>query len=337
MENNKIDFVITWVDGNDSNWQREKQKYEAEAKNYCDSRNIRYRDWDNLKYWFRGIEKFTPWVNKIHFVTNGQVPKWLNVNHPKLNLVKHEDFMPKEYLPTFNSIAIENNLHRIKDLSDNFVFFNDDMFIIKNMKEKDFFNKGLPCDIAILNSHISRREIGNHIEAANMDVINAHFKKEESIKNNLFKWINFKYGIDVFRTFCLLPWNSFVGIYNQHLPNSYQKSTYEELWKLEYNVLDTACKHKFRYALDVSQWLFQDWQIASGKFYPRKKNTGRSFDLKNEEINNKEVYKCITNQKYKMICVNDWVNTDNFESVKKELNSAFDTILPDRSEFELGE
>ena len=53
---------------------------------------------------------------------------------------------PEEYLPTFNSHTIEMNLHRIKGLSEQFVYFNDDMFINKPMKPRDFFVHGKPCD-----------------------------------------------------------------------------------------------------------------------------------------------------------------------------------------------
>ena len=62
-----IDFIMIWVDGNDPEWQKEKRKYQP--GNTADDREIRYRDWDNLQYWFRAVEKFAPWVNQIHFVT----------------------------------------------------------------------------------------------------------------------------------------------------------------------------------------------------------------------------------------------------------------------------
>ena len=126
-ENYPIDFVVTWVDGNDPIWQAEKAKY-SPNKN-ADNRNVRFRDWDNMQYWFRAVEKFAPWVNKIHFVTYGHLPKWLNTDNPKLNIVKHSDFIPKEYLPTFSSHSIELNLHRIEGLAERFVYFNDDMFL----------------------------------------------------------------------------------------------------------------------------------------------------------------------------------------------------------------
>ena len=177
----KIDFVIIWVDGNDPKWQEEKRKYEKKDI-LTDNRNIRYRDWDNLKYWFRAVEKFAPWVNKVHFVTCGQKPIWLNTDNPKLNLVNHRDYIDEKYLPTFNSNSIEINIHRIKKLSEKFVYFNDDMFITQNVKPELFFYKGKPCDVAVLNAHISYRDIKNHAEVAEMDIINDYFHKNDVIK-----------------------------------------------------------------------------------------------------------------------------------------------------------
>ena len=124
----KIDFIITWVDGNDDNWQKEKSKYNPNGGENCKSR---YRDWEQLKYWFRAVEKYAPWVNKIHFVTWGHLPEWLNTDHPKLNIVNHKDFIPEEYLPVFNSVAIEIHMHRIKGLSDKFVYFCDDFYLMQ--------------------------------------------------------------------------------------------------------------------------------------------------------------------------------------------------------------
>ena len=89
--NEKIDFVITWVDGNDEKWLKEKEKYSKECSNKNSDEfkkwinaKSRYRDWDNLKYWFRAVCKYAPWVNKIYFITYGHVPNWLDTNNPKL-------------------------------------------------------------------------------------------------------------------------------------------------------------------------------------------------------------------------------------------------------------
>ena len=100
----EIDFVLIWVDGNDMEWQKTKAQYRGDEQ--FNQNNVRYRDWDILHYWFRGVEKFAPWVRKVHFVTCGHVPQWLQLEHPKLNFVKHEEYIAGEYLPTFSANPI---------------------------------------------------------------------------------------------------------------------------------------------------------------------------------------------------------------------------------------
>lgn len=139
----RIDFVIPWVDDSDPEWQKSFRDYRYHGQQTDDVRNVRYRSWDNLRYWFRGVEKFAPWIDKIHFITCGHVPDWLNLNAPKLHWVKHSDFIPAENLPTFNSNAIHLGLHRIEQLSDHFVLFDDDMFLIDKVEPEHFFRKGL--------------------------------------------------------------------------------------------------------------------------------------------------------------------------------------------------
>lgn len=126
-----IDLVYTWVDGNDTAWQKEKDKW---AKVYglektWRTNRARYVDNGELKYSLRSVEKYAPWINNIYIVTNGQVPKWLNTDHPKIKIITHDQIMPKSELPTFNSMAIEANLAHIPNLSEKFLYANDDFFI----------------------------------------------------------------------------------------------------------------------------------------------------------------------------------------------------------------
>jgi len=127
-----IDFVVTWVDCNDAKWQEQYAKYKGTKLKLDAEEGARYRENNMFKYWFRAVEKYAPWVRKIHLITADQKPAWLNINHDKLNLVSHKDYIPEQYLPTFNSNVIELNIHRINDLSENFVLFNDDIFLKKN-------------------------------------------------------------------------------------------------------------------------------------------------------------------------------------------------------------
>lgn len=333
--NDKIDFVILWVDGNDPIWQAEKAKYIPNEQS--DNRVQRYRDWGNLKYWFRGVEKFAPWVNKIHFITYGHLPIWLNTKHHKLNIVKHSDYMPAEYLPTFNCNPLELNFHRIKNLSEQFVYFNDDTFIINKTKTTDFFKNGLPCDSAALNVHCVDMNFGfNYASFQAIGIVNKYFDFHKSILSNWKKWFNLKNGKQMLRTIYLLPCPRFPGIYQPHLPNSFLKSTYELLWENEGKLLDETSKHKFREKLDYTQWTLRNLQLASGQFENRPVNIGKSFYLEKNKDNIKNVIKYITENKGKMISINDGEMTDKeFEYNKKILIKAFERILPNKSNFEL--
>ncbi len=330
MRNLDIDFVITWVDGNDSKWQKEKDKYIPDKTS--DSKNSRYRDWELLKYWFRGVEKFAPWVRKIHFITYGHLPEWLNIDNKKLDIVKHEDYIPKKYLPTFNSHPIENNMHLIKDLSENFVYFNDDMFLIRKVEDTDFFKNNLPRDSFAENALVgeNNKSIFSHILLNNMSLINQNFSKRKFLKEHFTKYFNLRYGMKNFRTLLLLPWNNFSLIYDTHIPVSLKKETLKKVWNKEYDAFDTTCSHKFRSINDFSQYTFRYWQILEGNFYPRSFKFGKVYSVKD---NNETLCNAIEKQKYKVICINDNPNLD-FEKAKKELQLSFEKILPEKSSFE---
>ena len=122
MEN--IDFVVTWVDNNDSNWRKVKDYYAEQCGMNADmNSDARYRDWELMKYWFRAVEKHAPWVNKVYFITESHVPKWINLDCKKLVHVKHSDYINSKNLPTFNSNVIELNVHNLEELSEHFVKF----------------------------------------------------------------------------------------------------------------------------------------------------------------------------------------------------------------------
>ncbi len=142
MFNKPIDIVYTWVDGNDKEWQKEKsfwqQKLGIEGDNANDCRFI---DNQELKYSLRSIAKYAPWINHIFIITNGQIPTWLDTNHPKITIVNHKEIMPEEALPTFNSEAIETCIANIPNLSEHFLYANDDCFINKATTPDFFFDK----------------------------------------------------------------------------------------------------------------------------------------------------------------------------------------------------
>lgn len=136
-----VDLVYLWVDDKDENWIKKRDSFlnpelKSEAVACC-----RFRDNDELKMSLRSVEKYLPWINKIFVVTDGQIPRWLDTENPKIEVVFHEQFIPQEYLPTFNSNVIEAFLHKIPNLSEHFLYANDDMFVNQNLTPDFFFNK----------------------------------------------------------------------------------------------------------------------------------------------------------------------------------------------------
>ena len=335
MEMSKIDFVIPWVDGNDPNWIAEKNRYLDEAG---DKRNERFRDWHLLKYWFRGVEKNAPWVNRVYFITSGSLPAWLNTNHEKLTIVYHKDYIPHRYLPTFNSHTIELNIHRIKNLCQKFVYFNDDVFIINKIKQTDFFFKGKPCSMAGLGILGGLEEkLFINILFNNNSIINKHFKAKEVIKNQFLKFFSYRYGWRaLLRNAALLPWcqDFFPGFHVEHGPAAYHKKTLADVWNAERKYLDEVCMHKFRTMDDANQYLFMWWQWCKGDFHPyniRKQFTFMKMDYDIEYIKN-----AIERKSSPIIVLNDTdIPIDKIDVIRKSITESFEYILPDKSSFEL--
>lgn len=326
-----VDFVILWVDGSDSEWLKERYDYLPD-KSIISASDSRFRDWGTLRYWFRGVEAFAPWVRMIHFVTWGHLPDWLNTAHPKLNIVKHDDFIPHEYLPTFNSNVIELNLHRIDELSEHFVLFNDDMFLLKNTSQDSFFKNGLPRD-EMIERAIQPDDwmLIHHTSVNNVGIINRHFDKrsvQRKIPAKVFSPLN---GLRTIYTLSSLPYKRFIGFRNPHIPLSHLKSTFEEVWREEPKVLNDTCNSKFRTKDDVSHWLMRYWNLCSGRFTPRSPSFGRCYTLPKEVDS---ACSFIRTQNGNVICVNDSVHVVDTSAIEEKINSSFSSILPYESSFE---
>lgn len=326
-----IDVVVLWVDDTDSEWQAKKNRYTG-TKSETINADARYRNWDTFKYWFRGVEKFAPWVRYVYLVTDDQKPEWLNIDHPKLKWVKHTDFIPQEYLPTFNSNVIDWNLCRIEGLSDKFLYFNDDVFFIKKTKPEDFFINGLPCDLPCLGP-LYPDGFFSYTIFNNINLLNRHFSLRKSVKEKPSNWIKGQKFNGLFKLLMYTRRSLIPNSVSWHLHFAYNKKNFETLWEKEYDVIHETCKHKLRTKDDVSHWCVRDWQLFSNEFYP-KKPVGKYF-VTNSLSQNDEIIKHIEMQKSKIICLNDTEDETDFENHKAKILAAFEKILPDKSSFEL--
>ena len=330
----EIDFIITWVDMNDAEWQRDFVKYSNKTENEKNSvSKARFRDYGLLKFWFRGVEKFAPWVRKIHFVTCGQKPEWLDENHPKINLINHKNFIPEQFLPSYNSVVIERYLHKIPDLSEHFVYFNDDFYIINHLDKSRFFQNGLPCDISIFQYNPNWSQWYIRIKN-NIRLINQHFDKKEVMSRFHDKWYNPIYGKKLWMNYVMKFYSKFITLRTPHNAQPFLKSMFEDVWKHCEKELTETSANRFRTVTDYTPELFRAWQMCTGNFTPYNTYSDTKMFALMVQPKQQKALQVIRDQSYKLICLNDNVRIRNYEQVIGNIKITFESILPEKSSFE---
>ena len=305
MEMN-IDLVYLWVDGSDPNWVAKKNQYLDKKVNTIG----RYDDNQELKYSLRSVEKHLPWIRKIFVVTDQQVPAFLNPDHPKIQIVDLKEILPKAILPVFNSNIIEHFLYKIPDLSEHFLYANDDMFVNADLEPSFFFKEGLPIMRMLYDPITSYK---NNLKSA----LNININSYRLAIENAYKLFQKKFNV-------LYP------VKDHHNINAYLRSDYktvvEELFKEEIQATHT---NRFRQKTDIQRILIY--------YYGIKNKTGILKYVKRKESSRIKVHK-INYQAYidkynpQLFCLNDseHANDDHRAQIEPFLKKLF----PDKSTFE---
>jgi len=311
--NNKIDIVVTYLDQNDIKWQKEYNKYKKieDGNNSNTKRQSfgkeRYRDWGTLKYWFRCVENNCKWVNKVFLIVayESQIPKWLNTNNPKLRIVYHNEFIPKELLPTFNSNTIELFIPKIRDLSNNYILCCDDFYFISPIKNNFFFKDNIPVNSCKKNSYLMYDT--NGLSGDYYCMLNNDIEIIRDYSGN----VDYRYSL-------------------VHLPVSKSKSNELEILNKYYNkITNSLITSKFRNKTNYTRGIYED----SLKFLNK-------VVVNNEMYNNSKYITLKSNVDYNtlysldMICLNDTEQLDNFEITKKNQIDFFEYKFPNKSEYE---
>lgn len=327
-----IDFVVTWVNMDDPEWKKEFDMYSGKPDNEKNGVSVaRFRDYGFLRYWFRGVEKFAPWVRKIHFICSGNPPEWLDLSNPRLHIVRHKDFIPSQFLPTFNSVVIERYMYRIEGLADHFVYFNDDFYIIRPVSEERFFLDGLPRDIAAFQYNPSWSQYYVRIKN-NIRIINRHFDKREVMKKFHDKWFDRSYGSKAIWNHILRPYSKFITLRVPHNAQPYLKETFVEVWHAARKELTETSVNRFRKVTDYTPELFRTWQICRGNFMPY--NTYQDTKMFPLMVRPRQAAEAIRTQSHALVCLNDNVHIRNYDQVMGNIRDAFESILPEKSDFE---
>ncbi|MDV2912142.1 Stealth CR1 domain-containing protein [Pediococcus acidilactici] len=298
----KIDFVVTWVDSNDINWQKKMNGHlKKMGKKQLMVGEERYHDFGFFKYWFRAVEKYAPWVNHVYVLTDQQVPYFFTQSE-KVTIVDHSEFIPKEYLPTFNSNSIEMFLDKIPELSEHFVYFNDDMLLNAPVTPSDFFDEhGVPLDMAVPSV---LQPVGDfdHIPFNNMIVINREFPKNRMNFKQLLSFFSYKYGLtNLVKAAMTIPFTNWSTFKIQHVAYSLRKKDFLLLKKYANSEFRETAQASFRSSNDISIWLLLEIRFMLGEFVPRTAKLGKYHDFDTTE----ELIKDLNREQYKILCIND--------------------------------
>ncbi len=234
---NEIDVVIAWVDGNDPLHKKKIQPYLSAQDQKSDdiAGPTRYLSSGEIFYCVASVLRFATFVRKIFIVTDEQNPNLENFvqknfpeNKTPIEIIDHKIIFKdyEEYLPVFNSRAVETCIYRIPDLSENYVYFNDDFFLIRPIEKTDWF-----VDDKIVAYGNWRNLVLDKLLWLIKPMKNGH--KPVGFKDGMIMAAG-KYG---------KKWKYF---HLDHLPHPLKKSVISDYFAKNPNLLLSNISHKFR-------------------------------------------------------------------------------------------
>lgn len=315
-ENYPIDLVYLWCEDNP---QRQKLRNEWKKKlgimqnsntNSLETTNKgRFVSNDELKYSLRSVEKYAPWINKIYIVTDdGQRPKWLNTKHPKIKIVDQKEILPKSALPSFNSMAYEVVIANIPNLSEHFLYANDDMMFANKVEPGDFFKDGKPIYILSDKMPKTLTEEENYLIAI----------------NNSYEAIKTKFGK-----------NDFIRRAPHHNIDPYTKTNILNTNRDFKQGIEETLNSHFRSNKNLQRQIYTYYSILTGNGYYKllNKNKHKQKPSMYTEIHDILLLpKRLDEWKPKMFCTNDSQNVTDCD--RANYKGVMEKIFPDKSAFE---
>lgn len=192
-----------------------------------------------------------PWARKVFLVVSNaeQVPQC--AKDAGVEVVLHEQIIPKKHLPTFNSCTIELYLHRIPGLAERFIYVNDDMSLLHHVNKTLFFDvDGLPVnDFHFRQLNKQREKLGSLYP----------------IYRNSFRIAMQAAGARFYR-------NRKTSLVPRHYPKPMLKSACEELWQKKEKELDESAT-PFRSEKSASNYMFCEYMLLAGHTHDQEMYT----------------------------------------------------------------
>ena len=290
-----IDFVFPYVTSDDVLWQQLYKNALTGSESDWAAGVERFRDNGMLKYVFRSIETHMPWVNKVHMIVmaDSQVPSW--INREEVDIITHDEFIPKEFLPTFNSCTIDMFISKLPRVSNNFIFSNDDLITFKDLPSTYFFHGSRP---------VYNINLRDYVKTAPGDIT----------RQNVYNLI-------------LNTDQSGRVVTTQHGTVSYRKDWCQECFEKYEDKIMESCS-KFREPKNFNQYLFAFYQMFE------KTIINDSKDIISYTVKDTQLSKIFDDnfETHDFICIND--DNSAIKEVWDEIISKIDNLLPNKSKYE---
>lgn len=292
-----MDAVITYVNGMEPIW---RLQYNLHSNGKC-FRHNKFTDYGTLRFVLRGISEHMKFIDRVFLVVSNieQVPDYVNDN---VVIITHDMFIPKEYLPTFNSNTIECFLWNIPDLSEEFIYFNDDMIPVNKMEKEDFFMDGLPC--LKFNKH----------------------KTHSFGFNNLIRFSSYWASV-----ICKIN-DGVEYLWTQHTMTPFLRSKYFEAYNKNEDVIKYTISN-IRSDWQATQYYFSNFLFYSNSFVDKSITynyikTNISVETFTEEINN--------SVNLQAICINDYgiLKGHSLKESVQVVNDELNKLLPNNGIYE---
>ncbi|MFT3970115.1 MAG: stealth conserved region 3 domain-containing protein [Micropruina sp.] len=239
-----IDIVYTWVDDCDPAWRQRRASVDPAPDGLSTDalHGGRTESRGELRYSLRSLYSNAGWYRRIWLVTDGQRPSWL-ADDPRLTVVSHRDiFSDPGLLPTFNSHAIESQLHHIDGLAEHFLYLNDDVFIGRPIRPETFFTGSGLAKFTLAPVAIDRQDEPRRLNGAML-----------AARNN--------------RALLTADLGRTVTNRVQHIPHAHRRSSLASLEARHPDRVAQVAASRFRSAddLSISSELGHYWAYAHGQ------------------------------------------------------------------------
>jgi hypothetical protein len=318
-EYSSISIVYSWVNGSEANYQ--KQRIAAGGK----TGGSRDRDSGELRYSLRSLEQHLPWwCGKLYLVSPGaQFPHWLNVNHPRFELVDQNSLLPDPQQWTFNTNAIEPWLYKIPGLSDMFIYMNDDYFFGRSVDPAHLFS-----------------EEGGARFFFEANIIKPNFEVDEPQKKI---WLASVYNTDhaldsVYGQYRVGPRH-----FLKHAPFIFYQYAYEEIHRDFKEEIDQTMQHPFRHQEDVTFPLLHHYYVMQKGYkccdlpfelasVEEMEHDAVLFVLDDDLVKTKNHLQTLTKNKPRFFTLNDKFSS---AAIGTEIRNFLEKTFPQPSSFEL--